>query len=126
MSEAEDVPRPEGGLKVQKLDWINFFEEDLPSADVIVGSDLVFSVDLLPGLVNLIKKLLLKNQKRNCKAFIACTHRNGPSIEKFLQLLKAADLKYEVFLRRKFSPSDGILTNHEPLKPVSLYLINLS
>jgi hypothetical protein len=30
-------------IKVARLDWTEFEEKDLPEADVIVGSDLVYS-----------------------------------------------------------------------------------
>ena len=48
-------------LRVLDLDWTEFEEENLPNdLDIVVGSDLVYSKPLLPGLCSLIKILLDK------------------------------------------------------------------
>lgn len=111
-------------VSIQSLDWTNFKSEDLPSADVIVASDVVYSPELVSPLVRVIQALLDSNAGRGCEAFIACTHRNGQSIELFKQSLQFSGLHYQVFLRRTFSPDDGLVVNHEPLKTITLLRIS--
>ena len=127
------VMTPPGSVTVRHLDWTNF-NEDNPLGDneepprpidVIVGSDLVYNVDVLPGLAKLIKALLVANQSRGTNSYIACTNRKQESISLFLQLIKDQGLVYEVVFKRAFSPADCNMVWHEPLQPVTLYKISL-
>lgn len=116
-----------GSVTVRRLDWMNFranHEKD-KLLDVIVGSDLVYDLSVLPGLVHVIKELLIHNKEKETKAFIACTQRKEESIRKFLQLIEQHDLKHDVVFKRCFSPSECNMISHEPLHPVTLYCIAL-
>ena len=93
--------------------------------DIVVGSDLVYDMGILPGLASLIHNLLANNKSRNTNAYIACTQRKQKSIETFLSAIKNEGLNYDVVLRRTFSPSDCIMISHEPLHAVTLFRITL-
>ena len=95
-------------------------------ADVIVGSDLVYDMDILPGLASLIRNLLDINKSRKTSAYIACTQRKQTSIDTFLSTIKNEGLSYEIVLRRTFSPSDCIMISHEPLHVITLFRITLT
>lgn len=112
-------------LGVRHLDWTNFTRDEVLdlNADVIVGSDLVYDMDILPGLASLIRNLLDINQSRKTSAYIACTQRKPESIETFLSCIKNEDLNYDVVLRRTFAPTDCIMISHEPLHAVTLFKI---
>ena len=112
---------------VRSLDWVNFSHRELLdlNADVIMGSDLVYDMEILPGLASLLRTLLEINKSRKTQAYIACTQRKHKSIETFLSCMKNEGLVYEIILRRTFSPSDCIMITHEPLHAVSLFKITL-
>ncbi len=108
-------------LRFSHLDWTSFQESDLPEASVILGSDLVYALDLLPGLCRVLRKLLQRTS--GSKAFIACTHRCGDSIDAFKKQLQDEGLRFQVLLKRTFGPEEGILTHHEPFRPISVFKI---
>ncbi len=113
--------KPKEECRIQRLDWTDFNEEDLPSdIDVVVASDVVYAVALVPGLCAVIAALLGKGATA---AFVACTKRNGDTIDTFLAKLKSIGLNVNVEYRRKFSVEETIMTNHEPLRPITLYKI---
>ena len=113
-------------LSVRKLDWTDFSMSDLPKdVDVVLGSDLVYSVDLLPHLAEVIKALLETTTASVC--FVACTQRSaGFHDSVFLSEVERAGLRHEVAFKRTFTPQDCIMVNHEPLRPVVLYRITQS
>ena len=80
----------------EKLDFFFKQPENLPSVDLIVASDVVFAASLLPGLCAVIRRLLEIGAKA---AFIACTQRNGNSVQNFLQQLKKIGLTVKVEYR---------------------------
>lgn len=125
-SEEEESERSTS-VCIRHLDWTEYREEDLPASelDLIVGSDLVYAEQLLPHLVRLLWDLLRRNP--GSEAYIACTQRNGSSLQKFVDLVSASEsgLRLEVVLKRAFSPAECIMVNHESLKPVVLYKIEL-
>ena len=90
-----------------------------------MGSDLVYDMDILPGLASLIRNLLDINKSRQACAYIACTQRKPKSIETFLSSIKNEGLNYDIIIRRTFSPSDCIMISHEPLHAVTLFRISL-
>ena len=94
--------------------------------DVIVGSDLVYDMKILPALASVIRNLLDNNKLRNTSAYIACTQRKQTSIDTFLQKIKDEGLQYNVILRRSFSPRDCIMVNHEALHNITIYKIGLN
>jgi hypothetical protein len=112
---------------VQYLDWTDFKKETLLDfkPDVIMGSDLVYDRNILPGLASLLQNLLEINRCRKTHAYISCTQRNHQSMETFLSCIKNEGLHYEVVFRRTFSPSDCIMISHEPLHAVTLFKITL-
>ena len=63
------------GYFSSRLDWTDFEERDLPEVNVVVGSDLVYSPDLIPGLARVISSLLNKSRDPAAAAYIACTQR---------------------------------------------------
>ena len=112
---------------VQYLDWTNFKKEELLDfkPDVIMGSDLVYDMGILPGLASLLQNLLEINRCRKTHAYISCTQRKHQSMETFLSCIKNEGLHCEVVFRRTFSPSDCIMISHEPLHAVTLFKISL-
>ena len=110
-------------VNVCRLDWTDFDQTQLPEADVIMGSDLVYSKELVPGLCSVIKTFLQK--KKSCAAFIACTHRNGETLQYFQQVLGECGMSFSSFMKRTFAPSECFMVTHEPLRPISLYKIAL-
>lgn len=74
-------------------------------------------------LCRLISCLLRANQDVGCVAYIACTQRNHGSLGLFLKTLIEQQLRYEVVMKRTFSPEECIMVHHEPLLPVFLYKI---
>ena len=114
-----------GRVTVRYLDWVDFRADDLNDQpiDVIVGSDLVYDLSVLPGLAFVIKSLLAANRSRKAEAYIACTMRKQESVATFLELVKGQGLSYEVVFKRVFSPTDCNMVTHEPLQPVTLFKI---
>lgn len=116
-------------VRVQYLDWLDYSQEDIERLDyqVVFGSDLTYSTDLLPPLAKLLHKLLSKKSggSKKKEAYISCTHRNGDSIRLFLDKLTETGLQYEVAFKATFGPSDGLVINHEPLRTVSVFHISL-
>ena len=60
----------------------------------------------------------------------ACTHRGRGGagetlLDGFLRSVRSPErgLRCEVFSRRTFAPSDGLMLNHEPLNPITVYKI---
>ena len=114
-------------INIVKLDWTEYDDKDLrDDIKVVLGSDLVYSLSLLPGLCGLLRALLEKNASNGCKAIIACTQRSLEHQEKFLQTLCDFGLEWKLVFKRTFSPEENIMINHEPLKPVNIYEINIS
>ena len=68
-----------------RLDWTDFKESDLPEVDVVVGSDLVYSPDLIPGLAKVISSLLSKSRDSEAAAYIACTQRTRFRVVRILE-----------------------------------------
>ena len=91
-----------------------------------MGSDLVYDLEILPGLASLLRNLLEINRCRKTVAYIACTHRKPKSMETFLNCIKNEKMQYEAVFRRTFSPSDCIMIAHEGLSTVSLFKISIS
>eukprot|EP00466_Bigelowiella_natans_P002900 jgi/Bigna1/70335/fgenesh1_pg.11_\ len=52
----------ESGLTVSKLDWCSYEEEEVCvyPPDVVIGSDLVYSPDIIPGLINVLETCIKK------------------------------------------------------------------
>ena len=108
-------------IKILKLDWTGWNEASIPSADIIVASDVVYAPALITPFIETLTVMMMK---KGCKmAFVAATKRNGNSIETFLGDLKRFGLSYRVEYRRTFSESEIITTNHEPFSPVTVYKI---
>ncbi len=107
---------------VARLDWTECDAGDLPTADIVVASDVVYAADLVPHLVRVIEGLLRRGASA---AYIACTHRNGSSLEIFLRRVVDEGMRYESVMARTFGPGDGLLVTHESLKKVVLYRIEL-
>nr|CAD2182101.1 unnamed protein product [Meloidogyne enterolobii] len=82
-------------IESKYLDWNNFIPNDLPPADVIVASDIIYDPELFPSLINLLKCLLSNNQSFfNCPiAIIACTIRNPETLNLFLELIASKGIK---------------------------------
>ncbi|TRY63825.1 hypothetical protein TCAL_04900 [Tigriopus californicus] len=112
-------------VHIQKLDWTDFNIQDMPEVDVILGSDLVYSVELLPNLAKVIRMALSKSSDEHSKAIISCTQRNHDHLEQFLNCLRKEALDYCVLTRRTFNPNENMLIHHEPFKPIILYEIKL-
>ncbi|KAF7636448.1 EF-hand domain-containing protein [Meloidogyne graminicola] len=74
-------------IEVKYLDWTNFIPKDLPSADIIIASDIIYDPIILPQLVQLLHYLLLNNQNSFPIIIIACTIRNQTTLEYFLKLI---------------------------------------
>ena len=112
---------------IKYLNWVDFTPESLQDlkADVIMGSDLVYDLEILPGLASLIRNLLEINRDRKTVAYISCTHRKPKSMETFLSCIKNEKMQYVAVFRRTFSPSDCIMIAHEGLSTVSLFKISL-
>ena len=112
---------------IRHLDWTDFKRDEIQDlhADVIMGSDIVYFMDILPGLAKLLRNLLEINMHRGTKAYISCTQRREQSIDTFLKCIKNEGLHYEVLLRRVFSPSDCVMITHEPLHSITIYKISL-
>jgi hypothetical protein len=109
-------------ISIQQLDWTEFDAGSLPVCTVIVGSDLVYALSLIDPLISVLKSLLERDFTRN--AFIACTHRNGEALQAFADgVQKEESLQIRRFLKRTFTPSDGVLMSREPLHPVTLFHI---
>lgn len=121
ISKSDKYEFKESSISILPLDWTDFKVSDLPQVDIIVGSDLVYSLELIPGLCSLLKSLLTHKDAK--VAYIACTHRNGNSIDAFLKELKSIGLKCELHYKRVFGINEGVIVHHEPLKPISLFKI---
>ena len=81
-------PQDRTVIRMKNLDWIDFDEETLPDdVDVILGTDLIYSMQLLPHLAKLIGALLKKSKAQNPTALIACTQRSREFITYFLEQL---------------------------------------
>ena len=81
------------------LDWTAYEESDLPEVDVVVGSDLVYSPDLIPGLARVISALLGKSSDPAAAAYIACTQRTRSRVVR-LQLFsfrKFREVQFSLF-----------------------------
>nr|CAD2128046.1 unnamed protein product [Meloidogyne enterolobii] len=82
-------------IESKYLDWTNFIPNDLPPADVIVASDIIYDPELFSPLINLLKCLLSNNQSffNSPIAIIACTIRNPETLNLFLELIASKGIK---------------------------------
>ncbi|QQP32317.1 R08D74 [Caligus rogercresseyi] len=110
-------------FRVKYLNWCQYYEDQLPEdIDVILGSDLVYDVKLLPSLCSLLEKLI--KRKPGCVAYISCTQRTFETLENFLRALRDVCLKADVVIKRTYSPvNDSVMMTHESFKPIVLYKI---
>lgn len=131
-----DEPFQFNQVRVEKLDWTLFDPDDVAirfkDVDVVVASDVVYSIDLLPGLCSVIKCLLQamggapRSQVNRAAAFIACTQRKVETVKAFLDELNNQGLLSEVVYSRAFSPSDcSMVISHEPLRKVTVYKVTI-
>ena len=109
-------------VNVRFLDWLNASDELLKSIDydVIIGSDLTYTISMLLPLAELLKRLL-KLKEKHVEAWIACTQRGSDSIAIFLTHLKEVGLEYS--LASQFTLSLNNVISHEPLHKVFIYKI---
>ena len=66
------IPGP-SVARVDYLDW-EVEDEQYPSADIVLGADIVYDCRVIPGLVNTLIRLLAS---RGSIAYIVSTIRNG-------------------------------------------------
>nr|CAH0111929.1 unnamed protein product [Daphnia galeata] len=84
-------------IDIQPLDWMEFYTKNESSlrADLVLASDVVFDVDLIPALVGTLSKLLHpRDSKLPPSAIVACTERNEETLNRFLYELALHNLTY--------------------------------
>ena len=77
---------------VTLLDWETFSEADQVEADLVLGADIVFDPEVLPGLVRTLRSLLTRRE--DCQALLACCVRNQQTFSVFLSLLTEYNLSF--------------------------------
>ena len=108
---------------VQHLDWTRFNPDALQStADVILGSDIVYERSLLPPLAHVIRTVL-SSASATAVAYIACTERSHTTLSCFESALEKEQLKHEVVHKGFFGPTEVMLSSDVQHKPVRLYKI---
>ena len=109
-------------VNIRFLDWLNASDELLQSIDfdVIIGSDLTYTISMLLPLAELLKRLL-KLKTKHVQAWIACTQRGSDSIAIFLTHLKEVGLEYS--LASQFTLNLNNVISHEPMHKVFIYKI---
>ncbi|XP_046637123.1 protein-lysine N-methyltransferase EEF2KMT-like [Daphnia pulicaria] len=84
-------------IDIQPLDWMEFHTKSESSlqADLVLASDVVFDVELIPALVGTLSKLLHPRDNQLLpSAIVACTERNQETLNRFLYELAQQNLTY--------------------------------
>lgn len=116
---------------VRYLDWLQCTDEFIDALDynVIVGSDLTYTLSMLLPLAQLIRRLLSKKKAafgNEIAAYIACTHRDADTVNAFLRHSAEVGLSCTAVIKSSFGPNDGLTITHEPLRPVTIYKFGYS
>eukprot|EP00093_Oithona_nana_P010856 10856.XXX_32747_33919_1 [CDS] Oithona nana genome sequencing. len=117
---------PRQDIFIKHLDWSSVSDEVLRSLDydVIIGSDLTYTLSMLLPLAQLLKRLLDLKNDASVEAYIACTQRGiSESISAFLQCLSQVGLKYCVAHQSIDTASCISTSSHEPMHKVFIYKI---
>ena len=112
---------PQQDIFIKHLDWSSVPDEVLHSLDyeVIIGSDLTYTLSMLLPLAQLLKRLL---DLKNVEAYVACTQRGTESISAFLQRLSQVGLKY-CLAHQSIDTLCISSSSHEPMHKVFIYKI---
>jgi len=111
-------------LSVKFLDWIAFSEGNSNDyhieGDIILASDVVYDLDIIPSLVTTISKLLSRTTSTGTQptAVIACTVRNEETEKHFLSQIAERGMNIT-----KLAPAPQIF-HCDRMFPVNLYEIH--
>jgi hypothetical protein len=117
-----------GSIEVCDVDWTTFSEEQafLVDADLVVASDVVFDVAVLPDLARTIQRLLIPScsSTKSREAIVAATVRNEATLQSFLEHVNQSQLCYkELALPDMCVLMDNYFLTHHQSIPVKIFRI---